>query len=210
MHARSNRRGSEASAIAISSRRRSPCESAPAASDARAASPTVSSSLRTCAWASSNASTLRRGSSARPARASTGTATFSSTESSGNTFVIWNVRAIPTRTRALGGSRVTSAPAKTTLPSSGTSFPLRRLMKVVLPAPLGPITAVMPPSGKARSIPATAVKSSNDFRNPRTSRTALMSAASASSAGWRRRQARRGTRAPSRGARARRRGASTR
>ncbi len=159
-------RGSQANASAISSRRRSPWERTAACSLARPASPTVSRSLWTRGFTSSMASSLRHGRSASPALASTGTEMFSSTVSRGKTLVTWKVRAIPSDTRALGGSRVTSLPAKTMLPRSGRSLPARRLIKVVLPAPLGPMTAVMPPSCNVRSTPATAVKSSNGLRHP--------------------------------------------
>ncbi len=170
---RSSRRGPVASASAISSNLRSPCDSSAAGLSARSDRPTSASIRRARSRTSGIPSSGRSGTSAWPSFTRSGTATFCSAVSCGKMFVTWKVRAIPARTRALGGSRVTSAPSSRTWPASGTSLPVSRLMSVVFPAPLGPITAVMPPGGRERSTPATAVKSANDLRTPRTSSSAL-------------------------------------
>ena len=220
----SSRRGPVASASAISSSLRSPCDSSAAGRVARSESPTSASIRRALSCTSGMRSRALSATSARPAFASSGTATFCSAVSCGKMFVTWKVRAIPARTRALGGSRVTSAPSSSTWPSSGTSLPVSKLIKVVFPAPLGPITAVMPPGGSERSTPATAVKSANALRTPRTSRSALTrrpcapprasagrsSTDAARAAPRPRRAIRPGRRARPPGARARKRAASTR
>jgi hypothetical protein len=53
---------------------------------------------------------------------------------------------MPAATRWCIASRVTSRPAKCTLPLSGCSAPETWWMKVVLPAPLGPISACTSPA----------------------------------------------------------------
>ncbi len=170
---RSSRRGAVASASAISSNLRSPCDSSAAGRSARSESPTSASIRHARSCTSGMPSRARRATSALPSFARSGTATFCSAVSCGKMFVTWKVRAMPARTRALGGKRVTAAPSSSTWPASGRSFPVSRLMSVVLPAPLGPITAVMPPGGRTRSTPATAVKSANALRTPRASSSAL-------------------------------------
>ena len=54
-------------------------------------------------------------------------------------LVSWNERPMPSLVRAEAGSPVTSRPLKCTRPSVGRYWPLSRLKKVVLPAPLGPM-----------------------------------------------------------------------
>ena len=72
-------------------------------------------------------------------------ATFSSAVKGLNTEVIWYERASPRRTRRSMGMRVTSTPSSSTRPPSGRSSPLNWPISVVLPAPLGPITACSSP-----------------------------------------------------------------
>ena len=76
-----------------------------------------------------------------PRRACTAMATLSSAVKGLNTEVIWYERASPRRTRRSMGMRVTSTPSSSTRPPSGRSSPLNWPISVVLPAPLGPITA---------------------------------------------------------------------
>ena len=205
--------------MAISSSLRSPCDNSAAGRAARCDSPTSVSIRRAASWTSIMACRARSATSARPLLARSGTATFSAAVSCGKMFVTWKVRAIPARTRPLAGSRVTSAPSRKTRPASGTSFPLTRLMSVVLPAPLGPMIAVSPPGGSARSTPSTAVKSANALRRPRSSSSALMrrptgrgqrTTDGAHATPRRIRAIRRGRKARCRGAPGRRRAASTR
>ena len=92
-----------------------------------------------------------------PACACTASITLSSTVNSGNTDVIWYERPRPVSARRYTGSRVMSRPSKTMLPASGASSPESWLMSVVLPAPLGPMTACISPArdgsddGRSRS-----------------------------------------------------------
>ncbi len=79
--------------------------------------------------------------------------TFSSVVSSGNTRATWNDRPKPRRTRFHSGIRVTSCPSKRTVPESAKTSPLSTLNRVVLPAPLGPMTAKVSPSATATSTP---------------------------------------------------------
>ena len=66
---------------------------------------------------------------------------FSRTLSSGKISVIWKVRAMPAATRLCAGKAVMSLSSNTIDPEVGGKKPLIMLKKVVLPAPLGPITA---------------------------------------------------------------------
>ena len=60
-------------------------------------------------------------------------------------LVSWKVRTIPLRARRCGGVLVIVAPAKVHVPPSALSKPLRTLKNVDLPAPLGPMSAVIAP-----------------------------------------------------------------
>ena len=68
----------------------------------------------------------------------------------------WNVRTIPIRASRSGRRPVTSAPSRRTDPPSGRRKPVIRLKAVVLPAPLGPIRAVIEPRRTAKLAPSTA------------------------------------------------------
>src|SRR5882757_8614877 len=97
-----------------------------------------------------------------PRRACTASATFSSTENPGRIEVIWNERASPRSARRWIGSRVTSSPPNTILPESGLSRPEIWLIKVVLPAPFGPITACNSP-GRTSSVTSSVTRSPPKF-----------------------------------------------
>ena len=97
--------------------------------------------------------------------------TFSYTVSRGKMFVRWNDRPIPSRQRSCGAMPVTSRSLKTTCPPSGTRCPVIRLKSVVLPAPLGPMMALIEPLGTVKETPSTAWKPSKLFRTSRTSST---------------------------------------
>ena len=73
------------------------------------------------------------------------TRTFSSTVRCGNTAEIWNERMTPRRAMCAGVSRVMSSPLKRIWPAVGVRNLVSRLKQVVLPAPLGPISAWMLP-----------------------------------------------------------------
>ena len=57
-------------------------------------------------------------------------------------------------------------PAKLQLPVSGLSKPVNRLKRVVLPAPLGPIRAVIAPRGISRCSTSTAVRPPKCLETP--------------------------------------------
>src|ERR671930_124800 len=59
------------------------------------------------------------------------------------------------------GTRVMSAPSSRTWPSSGCSRPAITRSRVDLPLPLGPRSAVRPPSGTAMETLSRATKSPN-------------------------------------------------
>src|SRR3990167_5877897 len=84
-------------------------------------------------------------------------------------LVIWKERANPFFARAGARSGVTSWPAKRIEPWSGRRSPESWLMKVVLPAPLGPITACVSPSRTSKSMPSQARRAPKLFESPRTS-----------------------------------------
>ena len=80
-----------------------------------------------------------------PACACTASATFSSAVKCGNSDVIWNERASPSRLRPCTGSAVMSWPSKWMRPASGTISPASWPISVVLPAPFGPMMACSSP-----------------------------------------------------------------
>src|SRR3954468_10985347 len=84
-------------------------------------------------------------------------------------LVIWNERARPFLARLGAESGVMSSPAKTMWPESGRRLPASWLMKVVLPAPLGPMMACVSPSRTARSMPSVARSAPKDLTSWRTS-----------------------------------------
>ena len=86
---------------------------------------------------------------------------FSRTESSGKTSVIWKVRAMPRQTRRAGSSCVMSSSSNTMRPAVGVRKPLIRLKNVVLPAPLGPITARSSPGSTVIETSSTATRLPN-------------------------------------------------
>src|SRR6266498_738300 len=66
---------------------------------------------------------------------------------------------------------VTSRSLKRTLPASGWRWPVMRLKRVVFPAPLGPMMALMDPRGTVKLTPLTAWKPPKLLRSPVTSST---------------------------------------
>ena len=64
---------------------------------------------------------------------------------------------MPSRERACGGIAVMSEPSNTMRPVVGATSPVIRLNSVVLPAPLGPITASASPPSTARLTLSTAL-----------------------------------------------------
>ena len=86
---------------------------------------------------------------------------FSMTVSLDSTLVSWNVRTMPIRDTLYAGTLFSEVPLKDQVPSLGRSKPVSRLKKVVLPAPLGPISAVMTPRWISTCCTSTAVRPPN-------------------------------------------------
>src|SRR5262245_4936347 len=76
--------------------------------------------------------------------------TFSSTVRPRKGRTSWNVRARPRRQIRWGGRPFVRPPRNCISPESGTSAPLMRLNKVVLPDPFGPITPRISPASTVR------------------------------------------------------------
>src|SRR6266568_247491 len=88
-------------------------------------------------------------------------------------LVIWKERANPRRARAGTDSAVMSSPAKRTRPRSGKRLPASWLIRVVLPAPFGPMIAWVSPSRTSRSTLSLASSAPKLFVRPRTSSRVL-------------------------------------
>ena len=89
---------------------------------------------------------------------------FSRPVSAGSTAACWPARPITRRT--LSGRATASMPATCREPPSGRSSVATERTNVVLPAPLGPSTAVTAPAGATRSRPSRAATSPNCLRRP--------------------------------------------
>src|SRR3954468_8994562 len=87
-----------------------------------------------------------------PSRSSTASVTDSSAVSCGKRVLIWKVRTSPLRPRWCGCSPVISSSPRKIAPLSGGSMPVKRLMSVVLPPPLGPIRASRTPLGSSSAM----------------------------------------------------------
>src|SRR5262245_23645100 len=99
--------------------------------------------------------------------------TFSNTVSFGKMLVRWNERPMPIRQMRCGAAPVMSRSLSTIRPASGLRWPVIRLKKVDLPAPLGPITAAISRRLMAKSTRSTAVKPSKALLRACTSSIAL-------------------------------------
>src|SRR5947207_6556446 len=84
-------------------------------------------------------------------------------------LVIWKERARPLRARRCAGRWVTSSPANTMRPLSGRRLPASWPMKVVLPAPFGPMMPCVSPSRTSKSMPSVARSAPKLFVSCRTS-----------------------------------------
>src|SRR5438128_2920797 len=89
-------------------------------------------------------------------------------------LVIWNERARPLRARRGAERCVMSWPANTMRPASGRRLPASWPMKVVLPAPFGPMMACVSPSRTSRSMPSLARSAPKLFVSPLTSSIGLV------------------------------------
>src|SRR5690606_1996989 len=83
---------------------------------------------------------------------------FSSTVSRPRAFVSWKVRTCPIRATRNAGTPLRRLPSKVQVPVSGLSKPVSRLKRVVLPAPFGPMSAVIAPRGTSRWSTSTALR----------------------------------------------------
>ena len=82
---------------------------------------------------------------------------FSITVSLPMTLVSWNVRTMPIRATLYEETPARLLPSNCHLPELGVSKPVSRLNRVVLPAPLGPISAVILCRGISRYSTSTAL-----------------------------------------------------
>ena len=84
---------------------------------------------------------------------------FSITVSLDSALVSWKVRTMPSRATLCAATPLRRrAVEATSCPSSGWSKPVSRLKNVVLPAPFGPISAVIAPRWISRCSTSTAVR----------------------------------------------------
>ena len=95
---------------------------------------------------------------------------FSRPVSAGSTAAAWPARPM-TRPHVAPGRATASMPATRNVPPSGALSVATERTNVVLPAPLGPSTAVTTPAGATRSRPSRAVTSPNCLRSPTASIT---------------------------------------
>src|SRR5215813_2017938 len=96
---------------------------------------------------------------------------FWNTVRRGKMLVRWKERPMPSRQRSCGAMPVMSRPFNTTSPASGRRWPVMRLNRVVLPAPLGPMIALIEPGATVKLTPLTARKPPKLLVMPRTSST---------------------------------------
>src|SRR5690349_9442355 len=91
-------------------------------------------------------------------------------------LVIWNERAMPSAARRAGPSLDMSAPAKRIAPESGLSSPESWPISVVLPAPLGPITAWISPGARDSETSPVATRPPKRLVRPAVSSSASATA----------------------------------
>ena len=82
---------------------------------------------------------------------------FSMTDILVRLLVSWNVRTMPIAAVSCAATFAISCPLKLHVPWLGVSKPVSRLKNVVLPAPLGPMSAVMEPRCTSQCCTSTAV-----------------------------------------------------
>src|SRR4029079_14252916 len=91
---------------------------------------------------------------------------FSITGSLVRLLVSWNVRTMPRAAMRCGATPSIDLPSNVQSPASGLSKPVMRLKNVVLPAPLGPISAVIDPRCTSTRSTSTAVMPPKLRRTP--------------------------------------------
>ena len=159
---RKSTRGCSDNARAISSRLRSSRPRLPAGRPALSARPH-----------SSSTSTSRR----RSPLARLPTCTFCATVSRMNGRGTWLARATPARAMRWVGQALTETPSSSTSPESGRISPSSVLSRVLLPAPLGPMTPTTSPASIWRSRLSRAVTPPNLFVSPRASISGMVAQA---------------------------------
>src|SRR5882762_10342223 len=95
---------------------------------------------------------------------------LSSTVIAASALVIWNVRPIPLRATVCGARPNTDWPSSSIAPRSGLMNPVARLNTVVLPAPFGPMSAVIEPRATSNVAPSTARSPPKDLTRSRTAK----------------------------------------
>ena len=158
----SSRRGLVASARPISSSFWSPC--------ARFAALTCALGVRSSRSMISSASSAAPGGGKRPSMLQdcrrcdpTAASRHCRKVRLGNSDATWKARPTPRRTISRLDRPTRSMPPNRTWPASGRMWPEIRLKNVVLPAPLGPMTAVSEPSGKSSETSRMATTPPKDF-----------------------------------------------
>ena len=101
------------------------------------------------------------------------TITFSSTLSAGKSARFWNVRAMPMRAIREAGIDSRFLPSNTIAPLVGRYRRLTQLNSVVLPAPLGPISAQIWPASIVNDRSASATMPPNSTRTSSTDNNAM-------------------------------------
>ena len=132
-----------------------PVGSAPTETSANSDSPSRSSITCTSASVGRSSPDARYWRAVEPLRSqvrriSIPARTLSATESEANTSRRWKVRPRPSRARLWVGIPLTSLPMSRTDPLVGVTTPQTALNRVVLPAPLGPISPTTLPWSTAR------------------------------------------------------------
>ena len=153
------------SARAISSSLRWPPDSSPANSSRmcvrlnRASSSSARSVISASCWRHPARQSARKKFS--PVWPAAPSFMLSSTVSRASALVSWNVRTIPRRAMRYDVSPSSVSPSNDHVPELGLSKPVSRLKNVVLPAPLGPMSAVMAPRSTSQWSTLTAVRPPN-------------------------------------------------
>src|SRR5918993_1038316 len=190
--------GEAISARAISSSLRCPPESSPAKSSRmwsslkrRSSSSARASTSRSCADHIGR-TRLRQNDSPRCSFAPS--FMLSRTDITASDLVSWKVRTMPSVATRWAGIPWSFRPSNVHLPMSALSNPVRRLNSVVLPAPLGPMSAVTTPRWTSRWSTSTAATPSKRRRTESATRMgsglatpgseATPASRSAASAGW--------------------------
>jgi len=97
----------------------------------------------------------------------------SNTLSEGKICATWNEREMPSRVISRDGLPVMSSPSNRMVPLVGVRWPVIMLMKVVLPAPLAPMTPTVCSAGTLTVMSRAATSEPKVFSRSRTARMSL-------------------------------------